>query len=79
MGPQLDLRRTPDRWKFLLSWVQAYRLLTVMAEKVAPLQGRLALYEIINRGPGRWGALEHDHDHDSASSRILLPAPCYSL
>lgn len=65
VGPLLDLRLPVDRCKFLLSWVQAYRLLTVMSENLAPLQGRLALYDIIPRGDGRYGALDHHHDdHD---------------
>ena len=74
VGPQLDLRRPVDRWKFLLSWVQAYCLLTVMSEHLAPLQGRLALYNIIDRGDDRYGVLDHHHDdHDWIGS--FLPAP----
>ena len=76
MGPLLDLRLPVDRWKFLLSWVQAYRLLTVMSEHLAPLQGHLALYDIIDRGDGRYGALDHHHDYHNWSGSFL-PAPCF--
>lgn len=63
MGPLLDLRLPLDRWKFLLSWVQVYRLLTVMSEHLAPLHGRLALYDVIDHGCGRCRALTIDvHD-----------------
>lgn len=58
VGPELDLSLDLDRWKFLLSWVQVYRLLTVMSEHLDPLQNRRVLYDIINRGHGRCGALD---------------------
>lgn len=53
VGPQLDLRHPLDRCKFLLSWVQVYRLLTVMSERLAPLQGHIALWEVVHLGSGR--------------------------
>lgn len=54
VGPELDLVRSLDRWKLALSCVQVYRLLTVMSRHLAPVPGRLALYDIVERGDGRW-------------------------
>ena len=53
IGPELDMRREADRWRLLLTWVQVYRLLTVMSRNLAELRDRLPLYEVIGRGPGR--------------------------
>ena len=54
VGPVLDLQHEVDRWQMLLSAVQAYRVLGLMSARVPTLAGRLPLYEIIDRGDGRW-------------------------
>ena len=50
MGNKLDLRSGEDRLSFLLSLVQAYRLLAVMSAAVPQLPGRWPLYSEIVRG-----------------------------
>lgn len=49
LGNQLDLRTGEDRLSFLLSLVQAYRLLAVMSAAVPQLHGRWPLYSEIVR------------------------------
>ncbi|KAL0018074.1 hypothetical protein WJX77_001729 [Trebouxia sp. C0004] len=49
MGNKLDLRNGEDRLNFLLSLVQAYRLLAVMSATVPQLPGRWPLYSEIIR------------------------------
>ncbi|KAL0029075.1 hypothetical protein WJX77_004794 [Trebouxia sp. C0004] len=49
MGDRLDVRSAKGRMSFLLSLVQAYRLLAVMSAAVPPLPGRWPLYSEIER------------------------------
>lgn len=49
VGPRLDFCNDKDRSSFLLSLVQAYRLLSVMSAAVPPLPGRWPLYSQIER------------------------------
>lgn len=49
VGNQLDLCSLEDRLSFLLSLVQAYRLLAVMSAAVPQLPGRWPLYSEIVR------------------------------
>ncbi|KAL3130737.1 hypothetical protein ABBQ38_000083 [Trebouxia sp. C0009 RCD-2024] len=49
LGRRLDLRTGKDRLRFLLSLVQAYRLLAVMSAAVPQLPGRWPLYSEIVR------------------------------
>ena len=49
MGDRLDLRNAKGRMSFLLSLVQAYRLLAVMSAAVPQLPGRWPLYSEIER------------------------------
>ena len=49
MGDRLDLRSAKGRISFLLSLVQAYRLLAVMSAAVPQLPGRWPLYSEIER------------------------------
>lgn len=57
IGDILNLTNAVDQWRLLLSWVQVYRLLKVMADKVVPLQSRLTLYQELDRGEGRHAPL----------------------
>jgi hypothetical protein len=49
MGDRLDFRSATDRLSFLLTLVQAYRLLAVMSAVVPQLPGRWPLYSEIVR------------------------------
>jgi hypothetical protein len=52
-GPELDLKMSVHRYQFLLSLVNAYCILGVMAQNLPRLSGRLALYTEIRRPCGR--------------------------
>ena len=61
IGSQLDVRSGEDRLIFLLSLVQAYRLLAVMSEAVPPLPGRWPLYSEVVRENSMYDSKHSSH------------------
>lgn len=85
LGPRLDFCNDKDRSSFLLSLVQAYRLLLVMSAAVPPLPGRWPLYSQIERENSMCvltipTMLQYAADyaqHSSVQAKICFAA-CYS-
>lgn len=61
IGGQLDVGSGEDRLSFLLSLVQAYRLLVVMSEAVPPLPGRWPLYSEVVRENSMYDSKHSSH------------------